>query len=453
MNIYILTEITKRELDANLFLACIAVKDGFNVIISNHGTIKFLNDKKLLKEGIFHTKSLVHGEKKKELHESLKKNNIKISSIDEEAGLVLKDLTTFSKARFTEDDLKVADKIFCWGEDDFKTLKQLFNNAQNKLLLSGSHRFDMMRSEFNNYWEFTKLHSKQITISGNFNLVNGYINQTKIISELENQGYFLRSDKYKDELINIIDDTEKKFKEFFKMIKEIIHKFPDENFHLRPHPLEKIETWQEHFSEYKNVKISKDGNINEQLVNSKILIHNSCTTAFHSFFYNIPTISYEPIECKSNYGETANELSERTRNVEELIDAISVIKKNKYQISNKDFKKNLFNQKVFRPKDIYSAQIIVNEWKKISNFSTENEINFTKIKSELFKKNVIYNLKKIILKIIKPFKKLYSDKKFEDLDEVEISDKIKKIRSILNIKSEIIVKKISDRCFFIKKNE
>ena len=207
------------------------------------------------------------------------------------------------------------------------------------------------------------------------------------------------------------------------------------------------------FSEYKNVKISKDGNINEQLVNSKILIHNSCTTAFHSFFYNIPTISYEPIECKSNYGETANELSERTRNVEELIDAISVIKKNKYQISNKDFKKNLFNQKVFRPKDIYSAQMIVNEWKKISNFSTENKINFTKIKSELFKKNVIYNLKKIILKIIKPFKKLYSDKKFEDLDEVEISDKIKKIRSILNIKSEIIVKKISDRCFFIKKNE
>ena len=74
----------------------------------------------------------------------------------------------------------------------------------------------MMRSEFNNYWEFTKLHSKQITISGNFNLVNGYINQTKIISELENQGYFLRSDKYKDELINIIDDTEKKFKEFLK---------------------------------------------------------------------------------------------------------------------------------------------------------------------------------------------------------------------------------------------
>ena len=65
MNIYILTEITKRELDSNLFLACNAANHGFDVIISNHGTFKLLNDKKLLKEGIFHTKSLVHGKKKR----------------------------------------------------------------------------------------------------------------------------------------------------------------------------------------------------------------------------------------------------------------------------------------------------------------------------------------------------------------------------------------------------
>ena len=45
----------------------------------------------------------------------------------------------------------------------------------------------------------------------------------------------------------------------------IIHRFPNENFYLRPHPLEKIDIWQENFSRFKNVKISKDGNINEQL--------------------------------------------------------------------------------------------------------------------------------------------------------------------------------------------
>ena len=154
MNVYILTEITKRELDSNLLLACIAADNNFEVIISNAETIKFLNDKKLLKKGIFHTKSLVHGIKKK-LHESLKKNKIKISSIDEEAGLTLNDLVPFSKARFTDEDFKDADKIFCWGKDDYKTLNFLFNHFKDKLILSGSHRFDMMREEFDNYWNFS----------------------------------------------------------------------------------------------------------------------------------------------------------------------------------------------------------------------------------------------------------------------------------------------------------
>ena len=453
MNVYILTEITKREIDSNLFLACNAVNHGFNVLISNHEIIKLLNDKKLLKAGIFHTKSLVHGDKKRELHDALKTNKIKISSIDEEAGLVLKDLTSFSKARFTEDDLEVADKIFCWGKDDYENLAKLFNNSKNKLFLSGSHRFDMMLSKFDNYWNNSNLEKKKITISGNFNLVNGYTNKDKIILELNKQGYFSRSEIYKDELINILDDTEKKFKEFFKMIRYIIERFPDETFHLRPHPLEKIETWKNEFSNFKNVNVSKKGNINEQLVNSKILIHNSCTTAFHSYFYGIPTISYEPIVCKSDYGQPANELSERTKKVEELCNLISTILENKYTISNKNYKDDLFNNKVFRPKNNYSAEIIVNEWKKISNFSNENQINLRKIKYELFINEIFNNLRKIAIKIIKPFKKLYSDKKFEDLDEIEVTDKIKKIQKILNIRSEIMVKKIANKCFFLKKND
>ena len=68
MNVYILTEITKRELDSNLLLACIAADNNIDVIISNSEIITFLNDKKLLKKGLFHTKSLVHGIKKKKLH-------------------------------------------------------------------------------------------------------------------------------------------------------------------------------------------------------------------------------------------------------------------------------------------------------------------------------------------------------------------------------------------------
>ena len=59
----------------------------------------------------------------------------------------------------------------------------------------------------------------------------------------------------------------------------------------------------------------------------------------------------------------------------------------------------------------------------------------------------------MILKLLKPFKLLYQDKKFEDLNEEVISSKIKKIQMILQLESKLSVKKISDRCFFIKKFE
>ena len=109
----------------------------------------------------------------------------------------------------------------------------------------------MMREEFNDYWNFNDGKNKQITVSGNFNLVNGFIHKSKIISRLEGQGYFLRSEKLRKEIINIIEDMEKKFLKFFEMLNTIIQKFPNENFCLRPHPLENIEIWQKHFQNLK----------------------------------------------------------------------------------------------------------------------------------------------------------------------------------------------------------
>ena len=244
---------------------------------------------------------------------------------------------------------------------------------------------------------------------------------------------------------------EKKFPKFIEMVNIIINRFPNENFYLRPHPLEKIETWYNLFSKFKNVKISKDGNINEQLLNSKLLIHNSCTSAFHSFFYKIPTISYEPVECTSDYGEPANRLSERVKNVEDLCDLIDKMIKRNYKSSNKEHKNNLFNYKIYKPNSKYSSEIIVDEWKKILNVSSNEKLDLKKIKKELFKKTLINNLKRIILKLLKPFKPLYQDKKFEDLNEKTVSEKIKKIQKILKLSSKLSVNKISNRCFFIKK--
>ena len=124
MNIYILVEISKREFDSNLLLAFLAALDGHEVVLSNFENYLFLDSMTKLKPGIFHTKSLVHGPKKRIFHNSLKKKNFLITSIDEEAALTNKDLTSFSDTRFSNKDLDIVDKVFCWGKHDYEFLKK-----------------------------------------------------------------------------------------------------------------------------------------------------------------------------------------------------------------------------------------------------------------------------------------------------------------------------------------
>ena len=53
-------------------------------------------------------------------------------------------------------------------------------------------------------------------------------------------------------------------KEYITGIQKLIEKFPNERFVLRPHPSEKIETYQKIFSNYKNVEI----NIGDRVITS-----------------------------------------------------------------------------------------------------------------------------------------------------------------------------------------
>ena len=112
--------------------------------------------------------------------------------------------------------------------------------------------------------------------------------------------------------------------------------------------------------------------------------------------------------------------------------------------------KKYFDNKVFISESKYSSEIILDECKKISPKNIKKN-NWKKIKLELIKKKTINFFLKLIISILKPFKKNYEDKKFENLEEMIIKDKVRKIQEILKSKSELNIKKIADKCFLIRK--
>ena len=137
MNIYIDVEISSRELDAKLLLAIIAASRGHDVLVSHLTEIMLGFKSGLLKPGIFHTTSLAPSNDKILRHKKIKDNGSKITSIDEEGGLIDKGYDKFSKLRYSEKTLEQSAAVFGWGSEDTETLKEFTQISHKKYLILG----------------------------------------------------------------------------------------------------------------------------------------------------------------------------------------------------------------------------------------------------------------------------------------------------------------------------
>ena len=439
MHVYILSEITKRELDPNLLVSIIAAANGNSVLIANMDTIEFLSKKNLLSKGIFHTKSLVHDDRKQDLHYNLFNKGIKITSIDEENGLVKENLETFSNTRFSENSLKYAEKIFCWGNHDYSTLINTYKNFKQKFHKTGTPRTDLWRLKFKDYWKnentsnFNKIN--QILISLNFGLINGFETLEKKIQKLHKAKYFQRFPKFEDE-INLIANQNKKDLIYFKeLINYLSKELKNINFLVRPHPRENKVTWEKILDKRENVTINNDDNFNKALSSSDLLIQNGCTTAFQAAMYKVPVISYVVDQNEMSHGKPANKIGKKISTKEEVKILIEKhISGEKIVNSHID---EVLNNKIFINKDKLSSYLINEEWIKIGKKIPYKSNNWRLIKFKLLLHDFSNLLKR--------------DNKFEKINIKKINSKKELLKKILNIKEKIYAKKISNKSFLIKK--
>ena len=126
MNLYISIESILREFDSKLLLALIAASRGHEVVVSDTESLFKGIKRKILRPGIFHVKSLTPGDAKIENHASIIKNGCKITSIDEEGGLVDYGYKKMIRFRYSTKTIKQASAVFAWGPEDFYALRKSF---------------------------------------------------------------------------------------------------------------------------------------------------------------------------------------------------------------------------------------------------------------------------------------------------------------------------------------
>lgn len=193
---------------------------------------------------------------------------------------------SFKDKRLIE-NFKMIDHYFFSGKKIMDNcLKKLSKNQRprNNHLL-GYHRFNIKNKEFNN------INLKDfILISTNFpsnnpRFIKNDYNSLHKETKINNSNY--------DKMIHNKFLNQKNFQiqEYKNLIKDLLDRYPNELFVLRPHPFENHKYWKDNLLNKKNLIISNEYNSIEWIKKCKLLLHLDCTTSIEALFLGKNSIS------------------------------------------------------------------------------------------------------------------------------------------------------------------
>ena len=451
MNIYILVEITSRELDSKLLIAILAAARGHQVILSDLEGIVKGTEKGILAPGIFHTKSLTPTDYKLKNHQFFIDKGFKVTGLDEEAGVDLSGYEEFSKTRFSDKSIELASAVFAWGDDDADTLKKKYSKYASKIHKTGSPRVDLWKSKFSNYWKMPKSAPQKpfLLISSNMGASNGYMQMHEWYKSRYKSGYYDRDPNLiKDQFIRTSESI-LKTGAFIEAIKYLANNNNGYDIVLRPHPIENIEAWKIYLDGIPNVHVIREGSISPWVKNAFAVMHNGCTTAIETIVSKKPLVTYVPFETSFD-NHPPNHLGHRAKSPEELSNILKFIlinTKSESQNKNGNEISKIINKKFFLDKNELAAEKIIKLWENLIDNNHSSYSNWIMFRW-LLRKNKIRKLIGIARrKLLGTFKENNKFPPFKQDDIFNRIDRLQKIIGIKDLKCEIL----SDRTLLIKK--
>ncbi len=452
MNIYIKVEIKHRELESRLLLAMAAAERGHQVLLGASNLTLDLVRKKKLKPGIIFEKSIAPTRKRINQLKAYKKNNCKVTVIDEEGGFINNNFSEFLEERFSFQSVSLTDKIFTWGIRDYNKFVNHFKKLRKKFSPTGNPRIDFWRKEFNDYYKNQTL--KQIKPKDNFILLasnfGAMLHERRIWQEINLLREYKKFERGRDEFLfyEYKSYQIRLAAKFVKALREISKKFKNLKIIIRPHPTESIKAWQSIIGHHKNIYVIQDGPIGKWIRKAKLVMHNSCTSGVESYIANVPTIAYRPL--KSNFEfKFPNALSVNIFDEKNLIKKIRQVLVKKKNFNKKQKK---INNYFFNLKDNFAFDNIVKEWEKIDDGRLSEKNDFLKLK-------VITNLKefkgkiinRVIVKNINKSAFNSATYKFPKITHKELELLSKGIKNTLKRFKKVNVELISDKLILVKK--
>lgn len=304
-NLVLPVETAARELDAKLLLACVAAERGYSAFVGFQNEIR--SHIAAIPRGVYIGKGFAS--RKARFLRILKGLGFIITAWDEE-GLVHPAAEIYAKRRISAESLAFLDGIFSWGQNYTELIKSLPFYDGTPIHQVGNPRLDLLRTGLQRYYaqDVEKLQARlgrYILFNSNFGRVNSAIKRPRDEgvagpgTDPTLDALWLKGMAYRREL----------YQRFRSLIESVAQKFPGHQIVLRPHPAERIESWDDISKKNPNVQVLYEGNVIPWLLGAEILIHNGCTTAIESVLMGRPAVCYQPIPADSPDWELPNSVS------------------------------------------------------------------------------------------------------------------------------------------------
>jgi len=295
--LFVPIEVKTRELDSRLFLSLKLISSSnshWNCII---GGYKGLNEHWL--QGKYSPFIFVASgiEGSEHFFKYLYEANGRYVLVDEEGGIFIDAEDKYPRGGFNHPCLKYVERVFFWGQSGRADWQSRHKDLRrDTAIVTGNPRFDLSKPEWHPYYKKISdraFSQPYILINTAFGSVNALVDPELEIQFWERSG-LLHTEDVRGLMEPLVEYESKQFPLFLSGLSRLFEALPQEQFVIRPHPVEDPRIYHEKFSKYSNVVIIIQSSVQEWLTNAKMVIHNGCTTAVEAYFSDVQPICYAP---------------------------------------------------------------------------------------------------------------------------------------------------------------
>lgn len=452
-------EVKAREFEAKVLLSCFAAEEGWGVFIGKNNFNLKLNG---VPQGVYMDKSIAPN-KHQVLAKQVSSGNILVC-LDEE-GVVYKSEDEFCRQRLSEENLAITSKVFAWGHEQCRIMKDFSQVNQNKFVITGNARMDLLRPEFRGFFQkkcdrIRDQFGSYVLIPSNFSAPNHACGPNFIVEQFKACGY-AEGEEELALLTERISYQRRIFESFLEMLPVLSHRFPKINFVVRPHPGDNHEVWQKSIESLPNVFSVFEGSSTAWIMGAEAIIHNSCTSAVEASALGIPVIAYMPEVDERFEQNIPNPISQRVTNLEQLSGLLErELKADSRELCGKE--KEIMDKHISSLDGAFACEKIVRALDELEvveqalppDFDGKSKkFNLSSIKqlakklisqySRFYRKNLVQE------KYLSSYTKTYNTQKFSGISTEEINGTISAFKKLSGKFNEVNAKPVNKDCFLI----